>query len=310
MFEAITEYASAKIPFLFFTNFQGNKLSIFKLDELEKNGIEYSIKKAKKNHPHIRLKKNPISFKEYKVKFDKFIIQIKKGNTYLGNLTQPTPIECDLNLKEIFDIANADYKLHVKDKFVCFSPEPFITIQDNIIKTYPMKGTIDASLVDARTLILENEKEMAEHIMIVDLLRNDLSIVAKEVRVDKFRFTQKIKAGEKELLHVSSEISGKLEADWQNNLGDIIKKLIPAGSISGTPKKSTVKILEDIEGYKRDYFSGVFGVFDGENLQTSVMIRFIESRSGKLVYKSGGGITLDSDAKSEYQEMLDKIYIP
>ncbi len=309
MFETITKYASTNTPFLFFTNFKGNKVSVYKLDELQKFGIEFSIKKPRKDHPPIKLGINPISFTKYKIKFDKFIREIKKGNTYLGNLTQPTPIKCNLNLKEIFDIANADYKLHVKNKFVCFSPEPFITIENDIIKTYPMKGTIDASLIDAKKIILENKKEMAEHIMIVDLLRNDLSIVAKEVKVEKFRFTQTIKAGEKELLHVSSEISGKIE-NWKNSLGDIIKKLIPAGSISGTPKRSTVEILENIEGYKREYFSGVFGVFDGQKLETSVMIRFIENIDGNLVYKSGGGITLDSDAKSEYQEMLDKIYIP
>jgi para-aminobenzoate synthetase component 1 len=310
MFETITQYARAEIPFLFYTDFKGDNVTVFKLNELENSGIEYSIKKPKKDHHPIKLETYPISFTNYKIKFDKFITEIKNGNTYLGNLTQPTPIKCNLNLKEIFDIANADYKLYVKDKFVCFSPEPFITIEDNTIKTYPMKGTIDASLANAKTLILENKKEMAEHIMIVDLLRNDLSIVAKEVKVDKFRFTQTIKAGEKELLHVSSEISGKLEGNWQNSLGDIIKKLLPAGSISGTPKRSTVEILENIEGYKRGYFSGIFGVFDGIKLQTSVMIRFIESIDGKLVYKSGGGITLDSDVTSEYQEMLDKIYIP
>lgn len=310
MFETITQYASKNIPFLFFTDFKGEKINVYKLDELEKNDIEFSIKKPKKDHSYIKLTTNPISFEKYKIKFDNFISEIKKGNTYLGNLTQATPIECELNLQEIFDIANADYKLHVKNKFVCFSPEPFITIENNTIKTYPMKGTIDTSIANAKATILANKKEMAEHIMIVDLLRNDLSIVATDVKVDKFRFTQVIKAGEKELLHVSSEISGKLEKNWKKSLGNTIKELLPAGSISGTPKKSTVKILETIEGYEREYFSGVFGVFDGEKLQTSVMIRFIENMNGKLIYKSGGGITLDSDAKSEYQELLDKIYIP
>ena len=310
MFNKISRYASQNIPFLFFTNFKGTVAHVYRLDELEKNNIKYLIKGPYKPHRYIKLNKKPIPFYNYSIKFKKLISHIKNGNTYLGNLTQPTQIECELNLEEIFDIANADYKLYVKDKFVCFSPEPFIIIQNNTIKTFPMKGTIDASVANAEDILLNNEKEKAEHIMVVDLLRNDLSIVAKNVKVDRFRYIQKIKAGEKKLLHVSSEISGKLEDDWQNNLGEIIQKLLPAGSISGTPKVNTVKILEEIEEYEREYFSGIFGVYDGEKLETSVMIRFIAKKDKKLVYKSGGGITLESNLKSEYQELLGKIYIP
>ena len=310
MFNKISQYASKDIPFLFFTNFEGTNVEVYTLKELKKNGIKYAIKDRYSKHPYIDLKKEPISFNKYKIKFKKLISHIKAGNSYLANLTQPTQIECELTLKEIFDIANADYKLYVKDKFVCFSPEPFICIENNTIKTFPMKGTVDASLPNAENIILNDEKEKAEHIMVVDLLRNDLSIVATDVKVDKFRYIQKIKAGDKELLHVSSQISGKLEDNWRNSLGEIIQKLLPAGSISGTPKLKTIKILKEIEEYDRDYFSGVFGLYDGKKLQTSVMIRFIEKREGKLIYKSGGGITLDSKVKSEYTEMIDKIYIP
>jgi para-aminobenzoate synthetase component 1 len=310
MFNKISQYASQKIPFLFFTDFKGSVAHVYKLDELNKKNIIYSIKDKHNLHKNIHIEKKPISYQNYKIKFDKLIKHIKDGDTYLANLTQATNIKCNLDLKKIYSIANADYKLYVKDKFVCFSPEPFIIIENNIIKTFPMKGTIDASVKNAQNILLNDEKERAEHIMVVDLLRNDLSMVASNVKVDKFRYIQKIKAGNKELLHVSSEISGKLEDNWQNHLGEIIKKLLPAGSISGTPKINTVKILENIEQYDRNYFSGIFGVFDGKKLETSVMIRFIEEKKNMLIYKSGGGITLDSNAKSEYKEMLDKIYIP
>jgi para-aminobenzoate synthetase component 1 len=310
MFDKISHYASQDIPFVFYTDFNATKAKVYRLDELADSGILYSIKAAKKKHDYIKLVKNPVSFEDYHCKFNQFISEIKSGNTYLGNLTQPTDIECELDLEEIFHTANADYKLYVKDKFVCFSPEPFISIKEDTITTYPMKGTIDASKKDAKELILNNEKEKAEHIMVVDLLRNDLSMIAKDVRVDRLRYIQKIKAGEKELLHVSSKISGKLDKNWKNHLGQIIKDLLPAGSISGTPKINTVKILQKIEKYDRGYFSGIFGVFDGKSLETAVMIRFIEKKNKKLIYKSGGGITLDSDVKLEYQEMQDKIYIP
>jgi len=173
-----------------------------------------------------------------------------------------------------------------------------------------MKGTIEASIPNAKEKILANRKEMAEHIMIVDLMRNDLGMVATEVKVEKFRYIEKIRAGDKELLQVSSKISATLPPNWRENISYILKKMLPAGSITGTPKRSTVDIIDNIENYKRGFYTGVFGIFDGENLYSAVMIRFIEKRDGKLFYKSGGGITIDSDAQSEYEELIDKIYLP
>ena len=87
-------------------------------------------------------------------------------------------------------------------------------------------------------------------------------------------------------------------------------KLTPAGSITGTPKKSTRDIIHRVEEYERGFYTGVFGLFDGASLHSSVMIRFIEREDEKLYYKSGGGITIDSDPSSEYKEMIDKIYLP
>ncbi|MFK5969195.1 MAG: aminodeoxychorismate synthase component I, partial [Candidatus Marithrix sp.] len=169
---------------------------------------------------------------------------------------------------------------------------------------------IDALVPNAKQKILANEKEQAEHNMVVDLLRNDLSIVANKVQVDKFRYVNKIIAGSKTLLQVSSEISGTLEYNWQPRIGDILSSLLPAGSISGTPKRTTIEIIKTVEGYQRGFFTGVFGYFDGNKLDSAIMIRFIEKINGQLIYKSGGGITIDSDLETEYQEMLDKVYIP
>ena len=146
--------------------------------------------------------------------------------------------------------------------------------------------------------------------MVVDLLRNDLGMVAKNIRVTKFRFIDKIKAGERELLQVSSEIVGDMDEGWIEDWQNIIKTLLPAGSISGAPKKSTLEIIQNIEDYERGYFSGVFGVYDGKSLDSGVMIRFIEKTNEGLIYQSGGGITIDSDVYLEYNELQDKIYLP
>lgn len=173
-----------------------------------------------------------------------------------------------------------------------------------------MKGTIDASLPQAKEQILKDPKEMAEHIMITDLMRNDLNLVAKRVKVEEFRYIDKIPAGDKELYQVSSKISGELPSTWQNGIGSILSKITPAGSISGTPKKRTIEIIEEIENYKRGFYTGVFGVYREDELRSAVLIRFIEKSSRGLLYKSGGGITIDSDPLKEYKELISKIYLP
>lgn len=309
MYNKLTEYTSQGIPFLFYTDFKGEKVHCYTLSELKSEDIEFSFSTPNANHMTI-LEKFPEPLEDYQNRFHSVIEKIKSGDTYLLNLTQKTKIKTSLSLAEIFKKAHAPFKLRVKNDFVCFSPEPFISINENTIATYPMKGTIDASIPNAEEIILSDQKELAEHVMIVDLLRNDLSIVADNIKVEKFRYIDKIKAGEKELLQVSSKITGVLPNDWRNYFGNILKKLLPAGSISGTPKKSTVSLIESIESYERHYFCGVFGVFNGENITSSVMIRFIENINGTLYYKSGGGITLDSNLEAEYQELIDKIYIP
>jgi len=309
--EQMNFYGSKKEPFLFIISYDMNQYDVIPLNDIS-NDIKYKIDKNYKYKSHKNyIEKAPIDFDNYKNKFAKIQNEILNGNTYLSNLTTQTNINTTLKLKDLYDISNAKFKLYYKDKFICFSPEEFCEIKNNKIYTYPMKGTIDANIPNAEKIILENEKELAEHTMIVDLLRNDLGIVSKDIRVEKFRYCEKIKAGKKELLQISSKISGKLENNWQNRVGEIITSLLPAGSITGTPKKKTVEILKNIEEYDRGYFTGVFGVFNGESLSSAIMIRFIEKEEeNQLTYKSGGGITCDSNVENEYQEMLDKVYIP
>ena len=309
--EKLNLLGKQKEPFLFVIDFKASRVEAFALKDLEKYDIEYSIDANYKNQKHSHtLIKTPPDFATYKEKFDRVIKKIKSGDTYLTNLTQSTKIQTNLSLKEIYTFANAEYKLRFGDEFVCFSPEKFIEIKNNTIHTYPMKGTIDASLPNAKQNILADAKEMAEHVMVVDLLRNDLSIVATNVRVEKFRYITEIEAGEKKLLQVSSHISGDIGENWHERIGDILVSLLPAGSISGAPKKSTLEIIEEVETYERGFYTGVFGVFDGENLKSAVMIRFIQKTKEGYIYKSGGGITLDSDVLLEYNELLDKIYLP
>jgi para-aminobenzoate synthetase component 1 len=313
-FQHINELAAAKIPFLCIISYDKEKIFAQPLDKLD-NDIYYKLEEwcnypAQKRTKAFTFSKHPVNFAVYKKTLEQILEEIRSGNTYLLNLTFKTPIETNLSLREIFIYARAKFKLYFKDEFICFSPERFVEIEGDTIATYPMKGTIDANLPNAKEQILTNEKEMAEHVMIVDLMRNDLGIIGEDVKVEEFRYIDEIRAGDKKLLQVSSKITAKLPNNWSERLGTLLEQVLPAGSISGTPKRSTLEIIDRIEDYERGFYTGVFGIFDGESFRSSVMIRFIDKKDNQLFYKSGGGITIDSEAQSEYAELVDKVYLP
>ena len=309
-------YGAQGIAFLFVIDYRMQRCRVIPLDKVNPDEIMYSIGEKTNVNNHIQvakklaLDKYPPDFTEYLPKFRAVMRQIALGNTYLLNLTCATPIQINLSLKEIFTISSARYKLCIEGQFVCFSPETFVKMTDNQVVSCPMKGTINAALPNAKNLILNNLKEIAEHYTIVDLIRNDLSIVAKKVRVEKFRYVDTIYAHDKTLLQVSSCIVGDLPENYQTHIGDLLFRLLPAGSVSGAPKIKTVEIIDSIEGYDRGYYTGIFGIFDGKNLDSAVAIRFIEQTEAGFVFKSGGGITSHSTAELEYNEMIEKIYVP
>jgi para-aminobenzoate synthetase component 1 len=304
-----------RIPFLFILSYDKTRLYVQPLEQVRKDGIGYKLESRRNTPaPHraplaYRFRKYPGPYATYLAKFRAVEEQIRAGNTYLLNLTDATPIETDLSLETIFRYSRARFKLHLPGQFVCFSPERFVETDGDVLATYPMKGTIDAHLPDAKRRLLENPKELAEHVMIVDLMRNDLGQVGRRVRVERFRYVERIHTGTRDLLQTSSHITARLPADWRDRIGTLIDRLTPAGSITGTPKHSTVRIIREVEGYDRGFYTGVFGLFDGHRLQSAVLIRFIERSGDTLLYKSGGGITLESDPRSEYEELIDKIYL-
>ncbi len=253
----------------------------------------------------------PFPFEEYRKEFRIIMSGLKRGDSYLANLTVRTEIETNLNFSEIMRHSTSPFGLCVGDDFISFSPERFVKIENGVISSFPMKGTIDASLPDAESRIMEDYKESCEHNTIVDLIRNDLGIVSESVWVERFRYLDTIKTDRSEIIQVSSEIRGKLSENYQQKLGDIIFALLPAGSVSGAPKPSTVKLIASAEATKRGFYTGVAGYFDGKTLDSCVLIRYIEKdEQGKLYYRSGGGVTVNSLCNDEYQEIIEKIYLP
>lgn len=305
-------------PFLFVVDYRQERVWIEEAGKVNPDEILYAVKgftngeivpESPERVP-VEWKSYPVPEEEYARAFAKVQDHIRAGNSYLVNLTFATPVETNLSLKDIFYRSAAPYKLWMKDCFVVFSPETFVRIDGKFIYSYPMKGTVDAALPDARRYILENEKEAAEHATIVDLIRNDLSRVASEVQVTRYRFIDEIHTHKGALLQVSSEIRGRLPADWPASLGTILFRLLPAGSVTGAPKKKTLEIIATAETYKRGFYTGIMGYFDGYTLDSAVMIRFLEQRDGQFLFKSGGGITSRSEWQAEYEEMKQKVYVP
>ncbi|MCA1933648.1 MAG: aminodeoxychorismate synthase component I [Calditerrivibrio sp.] len=309
-----TFYESGE-PFLFLIDFNVENFFIDKLKNLENSREVLYFFNGKTNSNICKtgidsfyLKKYPIERSLYEKKFDRIMKNLKEGDSYLLNLTFPTKIETNLTFEEIFLYAQASYKIKMYDDFLFFSPERFITIENGIISTFPMKGTRELLNENSKRLLVEDEKELAEHITVVDLLRNDLSIIADDVRVEKFRFVSEIKKMGTTLLQTSSKISGRIKND--GSLAELILKILPAGSISGAPKRKTLEIIKNCEIDSRGFYTGIAGIFDGNMLDSCVIIRFIERVGNNLFYRSGGGITIYSDVDLEYKEMLDKIYVP
>ena len=308
--------AVAQEPFFFLIDFELQKPLICPLEQAQALGFEFEIKGFRNFEPQDRkptptpLSIAPIPIADYAQAYHKVVDEIYQGNTFLLNLTFPSVIQSPLDLEDVFHWAKAPYKLHHQDQFVVYSPECFVKIQNGHIYSYPMKGTIDAQIPEAKNKLKSDPKEINEHNTIVDLIRNDLSKVAKEVEVTRFRYLDKIKTQKNEIYHTSSEIRGKLPTDWKAQLPELLMGMLPAGSICGAPKAKTVSIIQQVEQGPRGYYTGIFGYFDGENLDSAVNIRYLEKKDGQLLYRSGGGITYLSDLQSEYNELLEKIYVP
>ena len=133
---------------------------------------------------------------------------------------------------------------------------------------------------------MSDKKEAAEHATIVDLIRNDLSRVAEHVRVDKYRYIDVLHTNKGNILQTSSEISGKLPTDYQKHIGNILDAMLPAGSITGAPKDKTMEIIHEAEGYDRGFYTGIMGIYNNGELNSAVMIRFLENDGQGTYFKA------------------------
>lgn len=187
------------------------------------------------------------------------------------------------------------------------SPESQLIVQNNIAIVHPIAGTFKRTGNDAKDEILAEElskdkKENAEHVMLVDLARNDLSRLCTEVKVMRFCEVQYFS----HVIHLVSEVKGKVSQN--TNPFDLLAVTFPAGTLSGAPKFKAMQIINDFENNPRGYYGGCIGFvgFDG-SINHAIMIRTFLSKQNKLIYRAGAGIVAASNPGSELQEVTNKL---
>ena len=313
----MNNFAMQGVPFLFIIDYEGKRAVVEPENEVNANELRYcfngkgnATQTAKPANGDIEWRIEPPTEAEYQHSFNIVRNAMLAGNSYLANLTCRIGLRTNLSLTDLYNAAEARYRIWMKDKLVCFSPETFVKIAQGEISSYPMKGTAEDLSPSSAEQLLANEKEAAEHATIVDLIRNDLSMVAYDVHVERYRYVERLNTHRGPLLQTSSEIRGRLMPHLMQRPGDVIFSQLPAGSITGAPKKKTVEVIAEAENYRRDFYTGVMGRWDNGELDSAVMIRFIDQCHGKLFFKAGGGITAKSNWKDEYHEVIEKVYAP
>jgi Anthranilate/para-aminobenzoate synthases component I len=312
----MNELGARRVPFIFVTNYRGDKTLIVPESEVDATQLRYAFNGVGNAPKAVRVQQpviwevTPPLYATYQRSFELVQRAIAAGETSLVNLTCKVAIRTNLSLETLFSHADARYRLWIKDTLVCFSPEIFIQIRDGEISSYPMKGTIPTSVPNAAQQLLDNPKEAAEHADVVALISADLAKVATHVHTTRYRYIDTLHTNKGDLLETSSEVRGTLPTDFHEHLGDIVFAQLPAGSITGYPKARTVDLIAEAETYQRDFYTGVMGRWDGHSLDTGVLIRFIDQADGQLYFKAGGGVTAQSTCEAEYNEVIAKVYVP
>lgn len=280
------------------------------------NNYKYlqSVNKINKKFYYRRECKVNLTLKQYEKIFDRFSKKIRKGETYQIKICQKYRNKSVIDsIKFFWDLMKVNCSPEsflIRDKdysIISCSPETLIEKKNNIIKTKPIAGTMqrknDSTRLKAEKYFLQNEKESKEHNMIVDMERNDLSRVCKPgtVKISKLKYVEEYK----DLYHYITEISGNL--DPKKSIKDIIKAMMPGGSVIGCPKISTLNLLNHQEKDSRNIYTGCFGYIKSNlDMRFNIIIRSILNYKGISEIAVASGVVVGSTAKREYQENFIK----
>ena len=252
---------------------------------------------------------------EYCKAVEKIGQYIYEGDIYQANYTTRFDVSTPLKPYDLYRklrrLNRAPYSCYLNFgdyQVLSSSPERLFVRQDEHISCGPIKGTIgcgdsENEIAEKRTQLCQSPKDRAELLMIVDLVRNDLGKIAKTgtVKVDSIFRPENYAS----LIHLVSDISAKLTDSITYK--DIFAALLPAGSITGAPKKRAVEIIDELELSPRSIYTGAIGYINGNKADFNLAIRTIVHRNGRYTIAGGGGIVADSQPDQEYSEMLLKV---
>ena len=281
-----------------------------------KNILEISIEDFNILKQKISLKQKLAKLDEYKKKIHEIKNLLFCGDVYQINYTQPIqynfrgdPFQLYMQISQVSEPLFGYYLDIVSTQILSFSPEKFFTKEGNLLKSYPIKGTIQRTRqnddVNVKKL-KESEKDKAEHLMIVDLIRNDIGKISKfgTVKVNGLFSIKTFKT----IHHMETEIEGQLKEKVDES--SIIKALFPGGSITGAPKQRAVEIIDSLESYSRGIYTGCIGSINGNgDMDFNICIRTMTVENNIAEYPVGGGIVWDSKSRSEYLEAQEKANI-
>lgn len=253
---------------------------------------------------------------EYAAKFAQIEEYLKSGDCYQINLAQRfnaqfegSPWAAYIKLREANKAPFSSFINHPQGAILSISPERFISVNNNVVETKPIKGTLPRkadALEDQRQaqILAASAKDRAENVMIVDLLRNDLGKVAKpgSVHVPSLFAIESFPA----VHHLVSTVTSEL--DEGKTAVDQLKAAFPGGSITGAPKIRAMQIIEELEPHRRSIYCGSIGYLSAcGNMDTSITIRTLVCHKAQIYCWAGGGIVADSKVELEYQETYDKV---
>ena len=255
------------------------------------------------------------SQKEFEGKINTIKNHIIQGDIFQAVLSNrfTAPFSGDLlgTYRRLRTINPSPYMVYMRlddMEIACASPETLISLKNGEISSFPLAGTCRRGKTSKENTefinrLLQDEKELAEHDMLVDLARNDIGRVSRfgSVRVDEYRKVKQFS----HVNHISSHVTGQLNHDA--DALDVISAALPAGTLSGAPKKRAIQIIDKAEGVKRGVYGGGIGYIDFTgNTDFCIGIRMAVLKQGRVHVQSGAGIVADSVASKEYEEIQNK----
>lgn len=240
---------------------------------------------------------------------------IRNGEIFQIVLSQIIKVKSDISTNQLFYTMKennpSEYSIIIdtgSEQVICFSPETLIKKEKNIIKTFPIAGTYRISdsddIVQKKIEILKDKKEISEHVMLVDLARNDLGRISKAgtVKVEQYLQIKKLY----NLIHIYSIVTGELE---EKNLVKAILSVFPAGTLTGAPKVRAMQLIEKYENQRRGLYGGAIGYIYKDSFDLAIAIRMAikDKKTNTFLLQSGAGIVNLSIPENEYQECLTKL---